>query len=119
MAATLDTDRLFAAIDARDARAFAAFLTDDAEFQFGNAPPVTGREAIEAYVGTFFEALGGVSHHVEALWDSEDRLTCHGEVRYERRDGSTLTVPFANVLYLAEGRVSRYLVFIDNSALFA
>lgn len=119
MATTLDTDRLFAAIDARDAQAFAAFLADDAEFRFGNAPPVRGREAIEAYVGAFFEALGGVSHRVEALWVSDQKLTCHGEVTYQRRDGSALTVPFANVFYLAEGRVARYLVFIDNSALFA
>jgi len=119
VAAMLDTDRLFAAIDARDARAFAAFLAEDAECRFGNAPPVRGRDAIEAYVEGFFEALGGVSHRVEALWTSEGRLTCHGEVRYERRDGSALTVPFANVLYLAGDRVSRYLVFIDNSALFA
>lgn len=119
MTTPLDHDRLFAAIDARDAQGFAAFLTEDAEFQFGNAPPVLGREAIEAYVGAFFEALGGVSHSVEALWVSEDRLTCHGQVRYERRDGSALTVPFANVLYLAGDRVARYLVFIDNSALFA
>jgi ketosteroid isomerase-like protein len=119
VAKNLDTDRLFAAIDARDAQAFAAFLAEDAEFRFGNAPPVCGREAIEAYVGAFFEALGGISHRVEALWITGDRLACHGEVRYERRDGSALTVPFANVLYLEGDRVARYLVFIDNSALFA
>ncbi|KGE03061.1 nuclear transport factor 2 family protein [Pseudohaliea rubra] len=118
MTASLDTDRLFAAIDARDAQAFAAFLADDAEFQFGNAAPVQGRAAIEAYVRAFFEALGGVAHRIDALWESEGRVTCHGEVRYERRDGSALTVPFANVLYLDGGRVARYLVFIDNSALF-
>ena len=119
MAADLDTDSLFAAIDARDARAFAAFLTDDAEFRFGNAPPVRGREAIEAYVAAFFAALGGVSHRVDALWISAGRLTCHGEVCYQRLDGSTLTVPFANIFYLDGGAVARYLVFIDNSALFA
>lgn len=38
--------RLLAVIDARDADGFVAFLTPDAEFRFGNAPAVHGREAI-------------------------------------------------------------------------
>ena len=46
--------RLFAAIDARDADAFAAFLAEDGEFRFGNAPAVRGRAAIRAAVAGFF-----------------------------------------------------------------
>jgi hypothetical protein len=40
-------------------------------------------------------------------------------VSYLRRDGSTLTVPFAEVLQLEDCAVARQLFFIDNSALFA
>jgi len=36
-----------------------------------------------------------------------------------RRDGSTLTVPFAQVRQLEGPAVAGRLVFIDNSALFA
>ncbi len=33
-------------VDEQDADAFAAFLADDATFQFGNQPPVQGKQAI-------------------------------------------------------------------------
>ena len=45
--------QLLTTIDSRDAKAFAAFLTSDASFRFGNHPAVVGREAIEAAVGDF------------------------------------------------------------------
>ena len=37
---------LFAAIDARDAEAFAGFLADNVVFRFGNAETVKGREGV-------------------------------------------------------------------------
>jgi ketosteroid isomerase-like protein len=113
-----DHRSLFAAIDAMDAAAFARYLTEDAVFQFGNVPAVRGRAAIEAFVAQFFSALAAVEHRLEAAWTQDGRTTCHGTVTYTRHDGSTLTVPFANVLYCEGGRVARYLIYIDNSALF-
>ena len=38
-------DRLFKAIDSKDAAQFVSFLAEDGEFRFGNAPAVKGREA--------------------------------------------------------------------------
>lgn len=118
MSGVFDPEPLFAAIDARDADAFAAFLTEDAEFRFGNAPPVVGRPAIAAYCAAFFAGLGGLTHRLESIWEVPEGVVCHGVVSYRRRDGSELTVPFANVLYLASDRVRRYLIFVDNGALF-
>lgn len=110
---------LLATIDRKDAKAFAAFLTPDASFRFGNNPAVAGREAIEVVVTGFFEAIRSVSHQLEEQWLLPDTAICTGLVTYTRHDGSTLQVPFANVMKLRGGGIHDYLIFSDNSALFA
>jgi hypothetical protein len=40
-------------------------------------------------------------------------------VTYTRLDGSTLTVPFANVFVLKGAEIQSYRIYIDNSPLFA
>jgi len=44
---------------------------------------------------------------------------CEGEVTYTRRDGTKVTVPFANVFELRGPLISIYRIYIDNSPLFA
>jgi ketosteroid isomerase-like protein len=110
---------LLATIDGKRARDFAHFLTDDGEFRFGNQPAVHGREGIEAYVAAFFGMIGRSRHEIERTWNDGDTRVCQGHVTYTRLDGSTLTVPFANVFYMRGDRIARYLIFIDNGALFA
>lgn len=110
-------EALFAAIDSRDAAGFAALLHEAAVFQFGNAPPVQGREAIRAAVAGFFESVAAVQHKLLAVWRPPDALICHGSVTYTRHDCSKLTVPFANVLVLEEGLARDYRIFVDISTL--
>jgi ketosteroid isomerase-like protein len=112
-------DDLLAVIDRKDAKAFAAFLTPDASFRFGNNPPVAGREAIEAVVAGFFKAIGSMRHELENQWLLPDAAICTGMVTYTRHDGSTLQVPFANVMKFRPAGIHDYLIFTDNSALFA
>ena len=111
--------RLFAAIDGRDADAFVAFIAEDGEFRFGNAPPVVGRAAIRAAVAGFFAAIGGCRHRLLASWTSPGTAVCEGEVTYTRHDGSTLAVPFVNVFALGDGRIRSYRIYIDNGPLFS
>lgn len=109
---------LLATIDATDAKAFGQFLTPDARFRFGNNHAIVGREAVEATVAGFFAAIKGLSHRLEDRWMLPELAICTGLVTYTRRDGSTLQVPFANVMKLRQGRIHDYQIFIDNSALF-
>lgn len=109
---------LFAAIDRQDAEAFAGFLAEDACFIFGNLPALTGREAIREFVAGFFASIRAISHYVPDSWQSGDALTCRGEVTYTRLDGSTLTVPFANVFLMSGDRVRDYRIYADTSALY-
>ena len=111
-------EHLFAAIDARDANAFASFLAEDGEFRFGNTPPIVGRPAIREAVAGFFAAIGGCRHRLLQSWTGPDSAVGEGEVTYTRLDGSKVTIPFANVFKLRDGRISSYRIYIDNGPLF-
>ncbi len=108
---------LFEAIDSRNAEAFAQFLAPTCSFRFGNMPVVTGRSDIERAVASFFTSLNGVSHSLTAAWQPGDATICHGDVRYTRKDETTLVVPFANVLFGPPGAIYEYLIFADISEL--
>jgi ketosteroid isomerase-like protein len=110
---------LFQAIDRRDATAFSGYLSADARFVFGNAPAVCGRAEIEAAVGGFFAAIAGISHTLEDAWLVEGTAICRGTATYIRHDGSQITLPFANVLGLADGQIRDYRIYADTSPLFA
>lgn len=110
---------LFKNIDAMDATAFAQHLAENVEFRFGNAPAVTGRKTVMETVAGFFQSIGGLHHELIQTWHQGDSAICHGMVTYTRKDGSTLTVPFANIFTFSEGLVARYLIFVDTSALYA
>jgi limonene-1,2-epoxide hydrolase len=112
-------ERLLGVIDARDADGFVACLTPDAEFRFGNAPSVHGREAIRAAVAGFFSVIGGCRHRLIGAWNGAGTAVCEGEVTYTRLDGSTVTIPFVNVFGLSGEHVASYRIYIDNAPLFS
>ena len=109
---------LLAAVDARSPTYFATFLTEDVEFKFGNLDAVIGRDAAANYVADFFSSIAGLTHEVERVIFEETLVVCHGSVTYTLLDQSCLTLPFSNWLYLQDDKIERYLVFVDNSALY-
>ena len=112
-------DDVFAAVDANDADRFVACLTEDCVFRFGSAPAVAGRDAISAAVGGFFDSIAGCSHSIASVWRDEGRLACEGEVRYERLDGSEITIPFVDVFEFRGELISSYKIYIDIGPLYA
>jgi ketosteroid isomerase-like protein len=111
-------ERVFAAIDAGNAAGFVDFLTPDAQFRFGNAPVVVGRDAIHAAAAGFFAAIASSRHRMLGRWYGAATAVCEGEVTYTRHDGSTISVPFANVFELRGDKIAAYRIYIDNSSLF-
>jgi ketosteroid isomerase-like protein len=110
---------LMATIDGKRPQEFAQFLAEDGEFRFGNQASVHGRANVAAYVEAFFGMIGGSQHELRRTWGDGDTRACEGSVTYTRRDGTTVTVPFANVFYMRGDKIARYLIFIDNGPLFA
>jgi ketosteroid isomerase-like protein len=118
MNSAFPVDDLFRTIDARDAARFAAFLTPDVIFRFGNAAPVFGRQDILHAVHSFFSSVRSVEHRVLAQWPADDSLVCEGEVTYTRHDGSRVTLPFVNVFRMRGRLIEDYRVYIDITPLY-
>lgn len=106
-------------IDSRDAKKFSEYITEDGIFRFGNQPDVKGRKAIEDYVAAFFSMIGGSQHEVINHWDNGDHIIWEGMVHYTRKDGKKVDVNFTNIFYMKGDLIERYLIFIDNTPLFA
>jgi ketosteroid isomerase-like protein len=111
-------ERVFAVVDAGDAAAFVELLTPDAQFRFGNAPAIIGHEAIRAATAGFFAAIASSRHQLLGTWIGPGTAVCEGEVTYTRHDGSTLSVPFANVFEVRGDQIAAYRIYVDNSTLF-
>lgn len=109
---------LFSSIDAMDVDTFASFLTEDAQFKFGNAPPATGKEAIKKAVGGFFSTLHGLKHALLNTWSHSGSIIVQGEVTYTRKDASTVTLPFVNVFGMQGNLIEDYLIYMDINPLF-
>jgi len=119
IAAGGDAGGLFTAIDAKDGATFVSYLTEDAVFRFGSAPPVQGRDAIKAAVEGFFTTIAACSHDISNTLRQDDTLVCEGVVTYTRHDGSEIALPFTDVLE-HEGRlIAHYKIYIDIGPLFA
>ncbi len=110
---------LFRSVDGSDANTFVTFLTDEASFQFANAPVVKGKPAIREMLKGFFDSIKGLNHQLTDTWQQNDAVICRGVVTYTRHDGSTLTVPFANIFRLKDGLIDEYLIYVDASQLYA
>ena len=119
IAAGGDAGGMFTAIAAKDGATFVSYLTEDAVFRFGSAPPVQGRDAIKAAVEGFFTTIAACSHDISNTLRQDDTLVCEGVVTYTRHDGSEIALPFTDVLE-HEGRlIAHYKIYIDIGPLFA
>ena len=113
--------KTFDLLDAFDVDGFAALLSEDAAVVFGNSPALEGVEAIRAGQEGFFSAIKSMSHNIDAahIWSKEGSFVVSGDVTYTRHDGSTLTIPFADVFELKGDKISRLDVHFDVAPLFA
>ena len=112
-------EELFATIDRKDADGFVGFLTQDASFRFGNAPPAVGREDVRSAVAGFFDTIEGLRHEVVDVWESGGATICEVQVHYTRKDGGHVELPCANIFRMKDGLIRDYRIFIDISPLYA
>jgi uncharacterized protein (TIGR02246 family) len=111
-------NELYKHIDTKDARGFAAFFAEDGRFTFGNAPTVTGPEAVESACDQFFSTLQDLDHEMENVWELDDTLICEVTVKYGTLDGRNLELPAVNIIHHKDGVVTDYRIFMDVSPLF-
>lgn len=110
---------MFSRSDAKDVDGWTALMTEDIHFVFGNGEPIDGRDKVHATIAGFFDSIQAIKHDVLEAWVVEDKLIQKLQVTYTRLDGSVLSVPAANILTRRDGLISEYLIYVDNSALYA
>ena len=106
-------------IDSMNSDNFVKFLTDDCTFRFGNQPELNCKTATRDYVAAFFKMIGGSRHKIIDFWNREDSVVWQGEILYTRLDGKQVTVNFVNILKINGKLIKDYLIYIDNTPLFA
>ncbi|MGP3534177.1 nuclear transport factor 2 family protein [Microbacterium sp. RD1] len=117
---TRNTREIFAAIDQMEPTAFTAHLTDDVRFRFGNADAVYGHEAVEAGISGFFGTIGGMHHHIRAVWDVDaDTTVAVIDVEYIRGDGEHVFTPNVDILTWEGDKVADWQIVIDVSPIYA
>lgn len=109
---------LFASIDEMNSDKFVSFMTDDAQFIFGNYPPAVGKQAAFEAVDGFFKSIKAISHSGREVWEVDNVIFTRGTVTYTRHNDTTLTVNFLNLFRMEEGKIKIYEIFIDNSELY-
>ena len=110
---------IFAAFDAKDVSALAAFMTDDVRLRLGNAETVEGRSGFVDAVNAFLGSVAGFRHEVLNVWSDGDAVITQLDVHYTRLDGREVTLPCCNVFRLRDGKVAEYLSYIDATPVYA
>lgn len=110
-------------VDKKDAVGFAAVFTEDATLRFGNNEPLRGRQAIEAGIAGFFQAMVSLRHKTSKLTLHENMIFLEAMVTYVRHDGNSVSV-FAMTVYelidAADGKRARECrIYVDLAPLFA
>ena len=106
-------------IDAKDTRGFVAYLSDDCEFRFANGPSIVGHAAIAGAVDGFWASIRSSRHEILQAWGDATSGVCEGTCTYTRHDGSTITLPFVDVLHFRGEKAARYSIYIDVGPLYA
>ena len=110
-------------VDKKDAVGFAAAFTDDGTLRFGNNDVLRGRQAIEAAIAGFFQAMVSLRHKTTKLTLHENMIFLEAMVTYERHDGNRVSV-FAMTVYelvdAPQGKRARDCrIYVDLAPLFA
>ncbi len=111
--------KLAETIGAKDSDGFANYFTEDGIFRFGNQPDVQGRKAVRDSVAQFFTMMQSSELEIINFWEMDNNIIWQGKVTYTRLDAKKVTINFCNIFNMKDGLIDQYLVYIDNTPLFA
>ena len=111
-------EEMFSALDANGVPGLFPYLHEDVVFRFGSFPAGQGRATFDATWKAISTHVESLSHEIIDAWDLGETAMCRGNVTYSLIDGRAVTVPFADVFYLRDGKIAEYLIYIDASAVF-
>jgi ketosteroid isomerase-like protein len=107
--------RMFGRGEAFDSKGFASLFTDKPMYHFGNYEPCLTKQAIIASTDAFFANVAALYHDIRNLWEVGDTLFVEMDVRYWRKDGSSVTLPCADIFRFEDGKVLELRIFMDSN----
>lgn len=110
---------VYEAVDSKDERRLARFLTENCTFVYANSELVVGRENIAESSKNFLALIAGIKHQLLDVWAFDNVIVSRLEVTYTRKDGSTLTVPAVTIWRMRDTQIEDYRIYIDVAPLFA
>jgi ketosteroid isomerase-like protein len=110
---------VYEAIDSKDERRLAPFLSENCTFVYANSDPVVGRANIAEASKNFLALVAGIRHQVLDVWAIDDVIVSQLDVTYTRHDGSTLTVPAVTIWRMLDKQIDEYRIYVDVAPLFA
>ncbi len=109
---------MYRVVDAMEGAKLAEMMTENGIFRFANIPAVKGREAIAAFLDSFYQSIQKIEHSQLEDWQVDDVRFATGIVSYTRHDNSSLSVPFSVILKMQGDLIHEYLIFVDTSELY-
>ncbi|GII92070.1 nuclear transport factor 2 family protein [Sinosporangium siamense] len=111
--------RVFQVVDTFDPDRFVLLLAENATLTFGNAKPVTGRQAIADSLRAFFSTIAGLRHRIVRSWEVDADVIAETEVTYRRLDGSHVNVVAVSIWQTGEdGLITDYRIFVDLAPIY-
>nr|WP_271213960.1 nuclear transport factor 2 family protein [Rhodococcus wratislaviensis]GLK41236.1 hypothetical protein GCM10017611_81120 [Rhodococcus wratislaviensis] len=113
------TRAFYREVDANDPEAFRRHLADDAAFAFNDVDPVTGVEAIDAFVSAWKGNFEAVLHELDNLVVDTTKNTVAVEitVAYIFPDGKEVKVKGSSFVEFANTDIVSWRVYVDTSRL--
>jgi ketosteroid isomerase-like protein len=110
---------VFEIVDTMDLDKLASLFAEDARVTFGNEPTYVGVRAIRDGVKGFFDTIAGLQHTLVRVWRVGDDTIAHVDTKYQRKDGTHITLPAATVYHAdGDGKIDDYRVFLDVTPIY-
>jgi len=110
--------RLFARGESFDSKGFATFFTDQPMYQFGNGDPCLNKAAIIDSVTAFFGMVDALYHDIRNIWEAGDTVFVEMDVTYWRKDGTSITLPCADIFRFEGDKILELRIFMDANPMF-
>ncbi|MEO3861980.1 nuclear transport factor 2 family protein [Acrocarpospora sp. B8E8] len=91
------------------------FFDGETVFQMADDSPVTGRAAIERWMGEYLQGISGVSHELLETWERDDSIVTLVEVTYTGQSGGRVRLPAMTLMRFSGEYLAEYRIFMDPS----
>ncbi|GAX36248.1 nuclear transport factor 2 family protein [Nodularia sp. NIES-3585] len=97
---------------------YVSFLTETAQFRFGNLDALVGHKAIQESIVEFCQQVKSISHDIKRKWEIGDVVFLNMEVSYYRLDGINVKLPVMDFFQFKGDLIEEIQIFMDISPVF-